>query len=217
MSTTDRNEQTEKSDDAHPIDAMQGPQSSQGLRQTEGLRTILRVSSGRRNSITYRDAGVDIERGNRLVERIKPLAERTRRTGVVSGIGGFGGLFELPPGRYRRPVLVSGTDGVGTKLRLAIDAGIHDGVGVDLVAMCANDVVVQGAEPLYFLDYFATGRLDEDVAYRVVESIAKGCELAGMALIGGETAEMPDMYADDDYDLAGFCVGVVEHGRHRRR
>jgi phosphoribosylformylglycinamidine cyclo-ligase len=189
---------------------MQGPQSSQGLRSPVGLRTIPGVSSGRRNSITYRDAGVDIEGGNRLVERIKPLAERTRRPGVVSGLGGFGGLFELPVDRYRRPVLVSGTDGVGTKLRLAIDAGIHDGVGIDLVAMCANDVVVQGAEPLYFLDYYATGKLDEQVAYRVIEGIARGCELAGMALIGGETAEMPGMYAGDDYDLAGFCVGVVE-------
>ena len=190
---------------------MQGLRSSQGLRHPVGVRTIASVSPRRRNPSTYRDAGVDIDRGNRLVERIKPLAERTRRPGVVTGLGGFGGLFELPVDRYRRPVLVSGTDGVGTKLRLAIDTGLHDGVGIDLVAMCANDVVVQGAEPLYFLDYYATGKLDEAVAYRVVQGIARGCELAGMALIGGETAEMPGMYADDDYDLAGFCVGVVEH------
>ena len=203
----------------HSDDAMQGSRSSQGLRRNAGMRTIPRVSPRRRNSITYRDAGVDIEGGNRLVERIKPLAEGTRRAGVVSGLGGFGGLFELPVDRYRRPVLVSGTDGVGTKLRLAIDAGVHGGVGIDLVAMCANDVVVQGAEPLYFLDYYATGKLDEAVAYQVVESIARGCQLAGIALIGGETAEMPGMYADADYDLAGFCVGVVEYdaiidGRH---
>jgi phosphoribosylformylglycinamidine cyclo-ligase len=190
---------------------MQGPQPSQGLRRPAGTRTIPGVSPSRSKPITYRDAGVDIEGGNRLVERIKPLAERTRRPGVVTGLGGFGGLFELPVDRYRRPVLVSGTDGVGTKLRLAIDAGMHAGVGIDLVAMCANDVVVQGAEPLYFLDYYATGRLDEAVAYEVVSGIASGCELAGMALIGGETAEMPGMYAGDDYDLAGFCVGVVEH------
>jgi len=181
------------------------------LRHLLSVRTIPWVSPKRRKSITYRDAGVDIEAGNRLVERIKPLAEKTRRPGVVSGLGGFGGLFELPLNRYRRPVLVSGTDGVGTKLRLAIDSGIHHGVGIDLVAMCANDVVVQGAEPLYFLDYYATGKLDEAVAYQVVAGIARGCELAGMALIGGETAEMPGMYAADDYDLAGFCVGVVEH------
>ena len=172
---------------------------------------MMGVSPRRQNSITYRDAGVDIDRGNRLVERIKPLARRTHRPGVVSGLGGFGGLFELPVDRYRRPVLVSGTDGVGTKLRLAIDAGLHAGVGIDLVAMCANDVIVQGAEPLYFLDYYATGKLDEALAYQVIQSIARGCEMAGMALIGGETAEMPGMYAGDDYDLAGFCVGVVEH------
>ncbi len=190
---------------------MQGRRSSQGLRRPTRVRTIPGVSPGRRKSITYRDAGVDIDGGNRLVERIKPLAERTRRPGVVSGLGGFGGLFELPVDRYRRPVLVSGTDGVGTKLRLAIDTGVHDGVGIDLVAMCANDVIVQGAEPLYFLDYYATGKLDEAVAYQVIEGIARGCKLAGMALIGGETAEMPGMYAADDYDLAGFCVGVVEH------
>ncbi|MDX1434911.1 MAG: phosphoribosylformylglycinamidine cyclo-ligase [Gammaproteobacteria bacterium] len=169
------------------------------------------MSSGRRKPLTYRDAGVDIESGNRLVERLKPLANRTRRPGVVSDLGGFGGLFEVPVDRFRRPVLVSGTDGVGTKLRLAIDFDRHRGVGIDLVAMCANDVVVQGAEPLYFLDYYATGKIDERVALEVLESIARGCELAGMALIGGETAEMPGMYAHGDYDLAGFCVGVVEH------
>jgi phosphoribosylformylglycinamidine cyclo-ligase len=190
---------------------MQAPRSSQGLRGNAGIRTIQRVSPAPPKTITYRDAGVDIEAGNRLIERIKPLAARTRRPGVLSGLGGFGALFELPVDRFRRPVLVSGTDGVGTKLRLAIDAGRHDGVGIDLVAMCANDVVVQGAEPLYFLDYYATGKLDEPVAYQVVAGIARGCELAGMALIGGETAEMPGMYTGADYDLAGFCVGVVEH------
>ena len=169
------------------------------------------MTTARRNSLTYRDAGVDIERGKRLVERIKPLAQKTLRDGVLKGVGGFGALFELPLDRYRRPVLVSGTDGVGTKLRLAIESGIHDSIGIDLVAMCANDVLAQGAEPLYFLDYFATGELDEEVAYTVMEGISHGCQLAGVALIGGETAEMPGMYAEGDYDLAGFCVGVVEH------
>ncbi len=166
----------------------------------------------RRNPLTYRDAGVDIERGNRLVERIKPLAQSTSNANVLDGIGGFGALFSLPVDRYREPVLVSGTDGVGTKLLLAIEAGVHDTIGIDLVAMCANDVVVQGAEPLFFLDYFATGRLDDDVAHAVVSGIAEGCRRCGAALIGGETAEMPGMYADDHYDLAGFCVGVVERG-----
>ena len=162
------------------------------------------------SSLSYRDAGVDIDAGNRLVERIKPIARRTSRPGVLAGLGGFGALFELPVGRYREPVLVSGTDGVGTKLRLAIELGRHDTVGIDLVAMCVNDLVVQGAEPLFFLDYFATGRLDVDLAADVVRGIGQGCELAGAALVGGETAEMPGMYADGDYDIAGFCVGVVE-------
>ncbi len=161
-------------------------------------------------SLSYRDAGVDIDAGNRLVERIKPIARRTMRPGVLAGLGGFGALFELPLSRYREPVLVSGTDGVGTKLRLAIELGRHDSVGIDLVAMCANDLVVQGAEPLFFLDYFATGKLDVDTAEQVIAGIGRGCELAGAALIGGETAEMPGMYADGDYDIAGFCVGVVE-------
>ena len=160
-------------------------------------------------AITYRDAGVDIDAGDELVERIKPLVRRTQRREVLAGIGGFGALVELPPG-YRRPVLVSGTDGVGTKLRLAIDTGRHDTIGIDLVAMCANDVVVQGAEPLFFLDYYATGKLQVPVAEAVVRGIVEGCVQAGAALVGGETAEMPGMYHGEDYDLAGFCVGVVE-------
>ncbi|MFI4891232.1 MAG: phosphoribosylformylglycinamidine cyclo-ligase [Steroidobacterales bacterium] len=163
--------------------------------------------------VTYREAGVDIDAGEELVERIKPLVRRTMRREVLGGIGGFGALVEVPLERYRRPVLVSGTDGVGTKLRLAIDTRRHDTVGIDLVAMCANDVVVQGAEPLFFLDYFATGKLDVGVGARLIAGIAEGCVQAGCALVGGETAEMPGMYHGEDYDLAGFCVGIVEKDR----
>jgi len=163
--------------------------------------------------VTYREAGVDIDAGDELVERIKPGVKRSMRREVLGGIGGFGALVEIPLDRYRRPVLVSGTDGVGTKLRLAIDTRRHDTVGIDLVAMCANDILVQGAEPLYFLDYFATGKLDVDVGARVIAGIVDGCVQAGCALVGGETAEMPGMYHGEDYDLAGFCVGVVEKDR----
>lgn len=167
----------------------------------------------RNPAITYRDAGVDIDAGNRLVERIKPLARATRRAGADSDLGGFGGLFDLKGAGFNDPVLVSATDGVGTKLKIAIDTGLHSSIGIDLVAMCVNDLIVQGAEPLFFLDYFACGKLDIDIAEAVVGGIADGCKQAGCALIGGETAEMPGMYQPGDYDLAGFSVGAAERGQ----
>ena len=164
-------------------------------------------------SLSYRDAGVDIDAGNALIERIKPFAARTHRKEVMDQLGGFGALFQIPLDRYKEPVLVAGTDGVGTKLRLAIELEQHDSVGIDLVAMCVNDLIVQGAEPLFFLDYYATGKLEVDVAADVVKGISEGCLQSGAALVGGETAEMPGMYNKGDYDLAGFCVGIVEKSR----
>ena len=165
------------------------------------------------SSLTYKDSGVDITKGNQLIEKIKPIAKSTIRPGVLAGLGGFGAMFEIPLDKYKNPVLISGTDGVGTKLKVAEMLKKHDTIGIDLVAMCVNDLIVQGAEPLFFLDYFATGSLNPKIATSVIEGIGEGCRQSGCALIGGETAEMPGMYSGEDYDLAGFCVGIVEKDR----
>jgi len=162
------------------------------------------------SSLTYKDSGVDITKGNNLIEKIKPIAKATSRPGVLEGLGGFGAMFEIPLNKYQNPVLISGTDGVGTKLKVAEILNQHNTIGIDLVAMCVNDLIVQGAEPLFFLDYYATGSLNPDIATSVISGIGKGCIQSGCALIGGETAEMPDMYKGEEYDLAGFCVGIVE-------
>ena len=186
--------------------------SQQKNSTTPGTSTGSTDSSGQ-SGLSYRDAGVDIDAGNALIERIKPLTKSTMRPEVLGNLGGFGALFELDLSKYDAPVLVAGTDGVGTKLKLALQLDIHDTVGIDLVAMCVNDLIVQGAEPLFFLDYYATGKLSVDVAAKVIAGIAKGCEISGAALIGGETAEMPGMYNTGDYDLAGFCVGAVDKAK----
>ena len=165
------------------------------------------------SSLTYKDAGVDITKGNDLIEQIKPIAKSTMRPGVLAGLGGFGAMFEIPLDKYKNPVLISGTDGVGTKLKVAEMLNKHDTIGIDLVAMCVNDLIVQGAEPLFFLDYYATGSLNTDIATSVISGIGEGCIQSGCALIGGETAEMPGMYSGEAYDLAGFCVGIVEKSK----